>query len=135
MKRKLFAIILVLVLISSTAACGINIEGIISGDNAKTPDIVGKWSEIRDDDSENIFRFDDDNTGNVRTKVKGELLSEIEFIWQLDGDVLKIWLTDDDGDPNGSNFKFKFEITKDDDGEKLELYNSETNKSSVYKRQ
>ena len=132
MKKKLFAIVLVLVLLAATAACDV-IDKVING-GSKTPAIVGKWNEVRDDDTENLFRFDADGTGEVKTKVNGETIADIEFIWKLDGNQLKLWLTED-GEPNGSNFHFKYEITESEDGDKLELFGNETGVSTVYKRQ
>ncbi len=132
MKKKLFAIVLVLVLLAATAACDV-IDNVING-GSKTPAIVGKWNEVRDDDTENLFRFDADGTGDVRTKVNGETIADIEFIWKLDGNQLKLWLTED-GEPNGTNFHFKYEITESEDGDKLELFGDETGVSTVYKRQ
>ena len=132
MKKKLFAIGLVLVLLAATAACDV-IDKVINN-GSKTPAIVGKWTEVRDDDTNNTFRFDADGTGDVRTKMNGETIADIEFIWKLDGNQLKIWMTED-GEPNGSNFHFKYEITKGDDGDELELFADETGVSTVYKRQ
>ncbi|MBQ3868550.1 MAG: hypothetical protein II789_08435 [Clostridia bacterium] len=129
MKKKLIVIALALVMLAATAACGININKILNRD----PAIVGKWTEVRDDDFENIFRFDADNTGELKSKDNGSLVSDLEFIWKIDGSVLKIWLTED-GDPTGSNFHFKFEISKDDDGEKLEIINTDNDKTTVYRR-
>ncbi|MBO7407045.1 MAG: hypothetical protein J6V14_05385 [Clostridia bacterium] len=132
MKKKLFAIALALVLLATMAACDV-IDNVING-GSKTPAIVGKWTEVRDDDTDNIFRFDADGTGDVRTKVNGETIADIEFIWKLDGNQLKLWLTED-GEPNGTNFHFKYEITESEDGDKLELFGDETGVSTVYKRQ
>ena len=123
MKKKLFAVALALVLLATFAACD-NIKKLFKNDP-----IVGKWADESDETTESIIRFDDDGTCEMKIKQDGEIVADLEFIWKTDGNVLKLWMTED-GEPNGNNYHFKFEINDDE----LELYSDETGKTTTYKR-